>query len=131
MPIRSNLAARRAFPLCPICKEPIELGTTKLNETGEPVHEECYVLDNRLKRAAISLASSEENTGAFESSLPHAIIEFLNDASTHLATSQCPACGSELEYQDCTFIYEGQTWEVPLPICIICHPRQQLPADDA
>jgi hypothetical protein len=131
MPMRSNLAAQRAFPICSICNEPVEIGTTKLNQAGEQVHEECYVLDNRLGRAAPPLVSSEEDTSAVESSLPQAIIEFLNDASTHAAASSCPDCGSKLEYRDCTFFYEGQTWEVPLPICIICHPLQRLPTEDA
>jgi uncharacterized protein with PIN domain len=132
MPMRSNLAAQSAFPICSVCNEPIELRTTKLNETGEPIHEECYVLDHRLERDAIVLASSEEDVSAVETIFPQAIIEFLNNASTHPVTNRCPDCGSDLEYRECTFFYEGQTWEVPLPICIICcHPPQQPPTDDA
>jgi hypothetical protein len=131
MPMRSNLAAQSAFPVCSICNEPVELETTKVNEIGEPVHEECYVLQARLNRITTPLVNSEEDVTAVESILPHAIIEFLNDASTHTATNQCPDCGSDLEYRDCTFFYEGQTWEVPLPICISCHPPQQLPTDHA
>jgi hypothetical protein len=30
-------------PLCELCKKPIELTTTKIDENGKPVHEECYV----------------------------------------------------------------------------------------
>jgi hypothetical protein len=131
MPIRSNLAAQFAFPICSICNEPIGLGTKKLNEAGEPVHEECYILDNRLIRTTTPLERSDEDTRVVESALTQAIIEFLNYASTHATASSCPDCGSDLEYRDCTFFYEGQTWEVSLPICIICHPLRQLPTDDA
>ena len=130
MPIRSNLAARRAFPICSICNEPIELRSTKLNEAAEPVHEECYVLV-RLNQPATPLVSSDEDASAVESALPHAIIDLLINASAYAAASSCPDCGSDLEYRDCTFLYEGQTWEVPLPICIICHPLQRLPTEDA
>jgi hypothetical protein len=28
-----------------------------------------------------------------------------------------------LEYGDCTFFYGGQTWEIPLPICVKCLSR--------
>jgi hypothetical protein len=34
----------KQLPICPLCNEPVELETTKTNEDGEAVHEECYVL---------------------------------------------------------------------------------------
>ncbi len=33
----------RSFPICPFCDEAVELETTKTNEDGKAVHEECYV----------------------------------------------------------------------------------------
>jgi hypothetical protein len=34
----------KQFPVCPLCNQTVELETTKTNEDGEAVHEECYVL---------------------------------------------------------------------------------------
>jgi hypothetical protein len=31
------------FPICPFCNEAVELETTKTNEDGKAVHEECYI----------------------------------------------------------------------------------------
>jgi hypothetical protein len=31
------------FLLCSLCNKPVELTTTKVDENGRPVHEECYV----------------------------------------------------------------------------------------
>jgi hypothetical protein len=36
---------------CAICNKPVDLKTTKTNEAGKAVHEECYVLREVLKRA--------------------------------------------------------------------------------
>jgi hypothetical protein len=33
---------RRLFPVCPVCTEIVELETSKRNESGKAVHEECY-----------------------------------------------------------------------------------------
>jgi hypothetical protein len=30
-------------PLCPICNEPLQLETSKTDENGRAVHEDCYV----------------------------------------------------------------------------------------
>jgi len=45
--------ARSAQPEqnCPICNKPVDLKTTKTNASGQPVHEECYVLRQALKNA--------------------------------------------------------------------------------
>jgi hypothetical protein len=51
MPIRSNLSFKSEFPTCSICNEPVELETTKSNEIGEPIHEECYALELSLGKA--------------------------------------------------------------------------------
>jgi len=30
-------------PLCPICNKPLQLETSKTDENGRAVHEECYI----------------------------------------------------------------------------------------
>jgi hypothetical protein len=51
MPLRSNLAFKTTFPICSVCNEPVELNTAKVNEVGNPIHEECYVVKISLKKA--------------------------------------------------------------------------------
>ena len=44
----------RSSPLeitCAICKKPVDLKTTKTNDRGKAVHEDCYVLRQTLKDA--------------------------------------------------------------------------------
>jgi hypothetical protein len=57
-----------------------------------------------------------------ENPISKAFIQFLNTASNHWAANACPGCGLSLEYRNCTFFFEGQTWEIPLPLCVKCHP---------
>jgi hypothetical protein len=42
---------RPELPTCSICNEPVELETTRSNENGKAIHEECYVLKVHLKQA--------------------------------------------------------------------------------
>ncbi len=42
---------RPELPTCSVCNEPVELETTRSNENGKAIHEECYVLKFRLKQA--------------------------------------------------------------------------------
>ena len=126
MPIRSNLAFKSEFPTCSICNESVELETTRVNEVGESVHEECYAIKLNLKKATtIPSKASEADPIGLDHPLPLAIIEFLHSASTHSSMTCCPECGSLLAYGDCTFFYEGRTWEIPLPICVKCLPVQR------
>ena len=50
MPLRSNLAFKTTLPICSVCNEPVELNTAKVNEVGNPIHEECYVLKVSLRK---------------------------------------------------------------------------------
>jgi hypothetical protein len=54
-----------------------------------------------------------------------AFVDFLNTISVHSTTKYCPVCESRLDYQECTFFFEGQTWEIPLPLCVKCHLIEQ------
>jgi hypothetical protein len=38
---------------CSLCQRPVPLESSKTDENGKTVHEECYVLGLRLKRAMI------------------------------------------------------------------------------
>jgi hypothetical protein len=38
------------WPMCGICNEPVRLETSKTDETGRAVHEECYILKVKLHR---------------------------------------------------------------------------------
>jgi hypothetical protein len=33
-----------SYPICPICALPVAIETSKTDENGRAVHEECYVL---------------------------------------------------------------------------------------
>jgi hypothetical protein len=35
---------RSRFPLCTICREPVDLRIAKTDDEGEAVHEECYLM---------------------------------------------------------------------------------------
>jgi hypothetical protein len=130
VPIRSNLAFKSEFPTCSICNESVELETIRVNEIGEPVHEECYLQEIILKKA-IEPPSETMNDDRIDNSLPRAIIKFLNSANVHSTTNRCPECGSLLEYRDCTFFYGAQTWEIPLPICVKCLSGAEVSTDEA
>ncbi len=78
MPLRSNLAFKSEFPTCSICNEPVELETTKSNEIGEPIHEECYALEISLGEATRPLPETrEEDPRWIDDPLTGTIIESL------------------------------------------------------
>jgi len=39
------------LPRCSLCDKPVPLDTSKTDEYGKAVHEECYLLKMRLERA--------------------------------------------------------------------------------
>jgi len=113
MPIRSNSAFPK-FPTCSICNEFVELGTRKVDETGTPGHEECYVQKVRSKK------TTNDNP------LSQAMRAVLNSARSNAVSRFCPECGAQLEYRDCTVFSEGQTGEVRLRICVKCDRISQV-----
>jgi len=40
---------KKKYQICSLCNEPVELETTKTDESGKPVHEECYVIALKKK----------------------------------------------------------------------------------
>jgi hypothetical protein len=47
----TRLGRNAALTPCILCNNPVPLGNSKTNEDGKAVHEECYLLRMRLKRA--------------------------------------------------------------------------------
>jgi hypothetical protein len=116
MPIHSYLAPRRRFFSCCICNEFVELETAKIDEFGQPVHEECYMQKIILKR---SIRPPPKASDAIRPG-SQAIINFLTTEQAHLVTNFCPVCGSRLEHRKSIFFFEGKTWEIPLSVCLDC-----------
>lgn len=47
----SSVRDRFELPRCILCGNPVLLGNSKTDENGKAVHDECYLLRMRLKRA--------------------------------------------------------------------------------
>jgi hypothetical protein len=74
------------------------------------------IIANKTTGPPTATEDDSERTDNFRK----AILEFLNSASTYPRMNCCPDCGSQLEYRDYTFSYEGATWEISLPFCFNC-----------
>jgi hypothetical protein len=48
--IKSPLGPK--LPICPICNERVELESSKTDEYGKAIHEECYLIKLHAERAA-------------------------------------------------------------------------------
>src|SRR5580658_6829914 len=62
----------------------------------------------------------QPNARPFRPSVALSIIKLLQAVSSHSPRSQCRDCGTRLIYRDCTFSFEGRSWEVSMPICPKC-----------
>jgi hypothetical protein len=112
---------------CVLCSKPVDLRTDLCaDENGKAIHEDCCVTHVTSNRGDPKLRENEEGFQMSDSLPSQAFIEFVSSVSAQWAASSCPACGTELRYRDCTFFYEGQTWEIPLPICVECHPIRHV-----
>lgn len=128
VPIHSNLALRPDFLTCSICNEPVELETTKIDERGKPIHEECYLQKVTLKWPIRPPPTAiDANVHANPTPLSRAIVAFLDTANLRPLTDSCPDCGSQLTHRECSFFYRGQTWEIRIPVCLHCHPISGIP----
>jgi len=49
-----NMASEVPFtPICPLCNQPVVLETSKVDEHGRAVHEDCYALKVTLHQATL------------------------------------------------------------------------------
>jgi hypothetical protein len=53
---------RSRFPLCSLCNEPVDLTTAKVDEDGNAIHEECYVLRMQKKEPPPTENPSNESS---------------------------------------------------------------------
>jgi hypothetical protein len=67
MPMRSHLSPKAKFSTCSICNESVELETAKVDERGQPVHEECYARKLASKKPVRKI-STPANAAHFVSS---------------------------------------------------------------
>lgn len=64
-------------------------------------------------------------------SVRRSIRDFLDSMSSAKKSVVLCDCGCPMEYRDITFFYEGQNWEVSLPVCLKCHPIPAVSAHAA
>jgi len=112
----------------------VELETAKVDEIGNPVHEECYAQKVSLKksiRPPPGASDAEDN----DNPLSQEIITLLDSATVsvtaHSIIDSCPLCGSQLEQRKLTFFYAGRSWEIQIAICLDCIDTDPPPPHDA
>jgi hypothetical protein len=98
--------------ICSICGETVELEFCKSDESGQVVHEKCYV----AKMAADS------------TQLHQAIRALLLDIGNAAAERSCPTCGGQLTLVAVTFYFDNLPWEVKLPMCADCTEESTIPS---
>jgi hypothetical protein len=62
--------------------------------------------------------------------LNQSLIEFLQTVSSTKELYRC-TCGAIMQYRNTTFFYDGQNWEVQLPVCPACYPAEPVQSYDA
>jgi hypothetical protein len=62
--------------------------------------------------------------------LHESILGLLKSAQSLKKPTVCP-CGTVTGYEVTKFFYDGQSWEVLLPICRKCHPASPIITHDA
>ena len=43
---------RSSLLLCPLCNKPVSVESAKTDERGRAIHEDCYVLELKVKQAS-------------------------------------------------------------------------------
>ncbi|MGA8440348.1 MAG: hypothetical protein WB762_29805 [Candidatus Sulfotelmatobacter sp.] len=61
-----------------------------------------------------------------ENLVSKAFDEFIITVSVLSTSKSCPDCGTELGYLGLTFFFEEQTQQIPIPICLKCHPTERV-----
>src|SRR5437660_1338987 len=109
MPHLSKFIHRPRFPLCSLCNEAVELETSKADEDGKAIHEECYVVKASGKTGVMA------NTSRFIT-VSQSVGDFFNTLSTLPRLLRCRRCGSKLLHLDATFFSQSRkVWTLPLP----------------
>jgi hypothetical protein len=120
MPARSDSAFTPELLICR-CNKAIELETAKIDESGNPVHEECYVQKISAHTSAIQPTPIQGDPNREEKPIIEEVIEFLDSEVARPVDRFCPACGSRLECREATFFYQDRTWNVHLTNCVKCN----------
>ena len=118
----SNLAFRRKYHTCSICNEAVELATAKTDESGQPVHEECYLQRVRLNTTGRMSTSTQPNPNHKDKPLVRELIDLFDFEARRPVSSFCPHCGSQLETRAVTLFYHERTWKIHLTNCVTCNP---------
>jgi hypothetical protein len=82
MPMRSQLSSRPKFLNCSICNEPVELESSKIDEDGKPVHEECYVQKTSAQATAGPPTTAPNDSKPTQRPIEQSVVEVLKSAST-------------------------------------------------
>ena len=53
--------------------------------------------------------------------LHQTILDFLNSASSAKTRPEVCRCGARMEFQNATFFFDGEAWEVELAVCPECN----------
>ncbi len=116
MPIRSSFSAKSKFSICSVCNQPVELPMAKVDDSGQPVHDECYAQKAGWRATQ---RPPPDDIKDREKSLSQAIVTFL-DSRAHSGgdLKRCPVCGSDLEYRDCTLLLQRAGLE-SAPSCLL------------
>jgi hypothetical protein len=120
MPIHSHLAFRPKFLACFLCNEEVALETTKIDESGKPVHEECYVQQVCGHKAARPPTPIRGDPDHKEKPITQELTQFFDTEACRPVDGFCPICGSQLECRAVKFFYENRTWKIHLTNCVKC-----------
>lgn len=107
--------------LCRICGKPLSVETSKTD--GKAVHQDCYV------KVTLEQAGTDRYNRRGPQrrrSVSQAIVSFLDSSTGSHDLKHCPVCGSDLEYRNCTFFYNGRSSTMRLPVCFHCVPPQEV-----
>jgi hypothetical protein len=58
------------------------------------------------------------------------ILDFLNASSSEPLAARC-SCGAAMRYKDAVFFYEGQSWQLKIPVCPECDSATHITTHDA
>jgi hypothetical protein len=87
------------------------------------VAQKCSSRQRRVVGEEMEAAMAPEN-------MHESILEFLKATQSLKKRIVCP-CGTVMEHEVTKFFYNGESWEVLLPICRKCYPANLIITHDA